>query len=344
MNRKPIPIRNIYYMLCYAWDTLKSYEPTFLGQEKFDNIYNLFARIYIDDTTSLIKRGISRYYIPYSEDLSVIRGKINISNSIKNNTMTNRQLNCEFEVFSDNIKLNQIVKTTISTLINIDSLDQELRKTLIQLRLHFINTNEIQLSKSLFSTLKFNKNNIHYRMLINISELIYLGLVTNEDDNLYQFMDFINDHQMAKLYEKFVLNFYKKHLENYKVHAPIINWDLDKKSQETDLSFLPEMRTDIVIEDSNTQLIIDTKYYTKTFTQSNLSDHEKIRNSHLYQIYSYINNSSFAGQINGMLLYPTIKEDYNLKYRIGGKNISINTLNLNSDWEDIHNKLLSIIS
>ena len=40
-------------------------------------------------------------------------------------------------------------------------------------------------------------------------------------------------------------------------------WNLDEEISEEELSLLPEMRTDIVIEDKvkNTQLIIDTKYY-----------------------------------------------------------------------------------
>lgn len=46
-------------------------------------------------------------------------------------------------------------------------------------------------------------------MLINISQLIYQGLITNEMDNEFSFSDFVRDNQMAKLYERFVLNFYR---------------------------------------------------------------------------------------------------------------------------------------
>lgn len=48
MNGSPkIPIRNIYHMLCYAWNVLDQSDNIFLDSEKFDNIYNLFARIYM---------------------------------------------------------------------------------------------------------------------------------------------------------------------------------------------------------------------------------------------------------------------------------------------------------
>jgi len=39
-----IPIRNIYYMLSYAYDVLKQGENVALANEEFDNIYDLFGK------------------------------------------------------------------------------------------------------------------------------------------------------------------------------------------------------------------------------------------------------------------------------------------------------------
>jgi len=184
-------------------------------------------------------------------------------------------------------------------------------------------------------------------MLINISELIYEGLITSEENNNFLFLDFIRDRQMSKLYEKFVLNFYNVHLDEavYKVHAPKLKWNLDGEVNEEDLALLPEMKTDIVIENKNdnTQLIIDTKYYAQTLVTSNWSDIEKIRTGHLYQIMTYVNNSYSIGNVNGMLLYPTIEREINATFKICEKNISIRTLNLDTDWKDITDRLLSLV-
>lgn len=348
MNGSPkIPIRNIYYMLCYAWNVLEQSDNIFLGSEKFDNIYNLFARIYINGTSSLIKRGFSRYYIHENEVTSTLKGKINISDSIKTHIFYNGSMICQFDDFSEDIKLNQIIKATINILIKSPQLDVDLRKKLLKTRLHFSDIRDIKLSKALFSSLRYNRNNYHYRMLINISELIYYGLITNEDDNEFLFSDFIRDNQMAKLYERFVLNFYRVHLDGtiYNVHSPKLKWNLDEEINETDLSLLPEMRTDIVIENKfkNTQLIIDTKYYSQTLVSSNWTEIEKVRTAHLFQILAYVNNSNFTGDIKGMLLYPTIEKEINANFPILGKRIEIRTLNLNTEWKDISDRLLSLV-
>lgn len=334
-------------MLCYAWNVLEQSDSIFLGSEKFDNIYNLFARIYVNGTSSLIKRGLNRYYIQENEAVSTLKGKINISDSIKEQTFRNGRMICQYDNFSEDIKLNQIVKTTINILIKAPKLDADLRNKLMKLRLYFEDVQDITFSKGLFSALRYNRNNYQYPMLINISKLIYQGLITNEVDDEIAFSDFVRDKQMSKLYEKFVLNFFRMHLDEtiYNVHAPKLKWNLDEEISEEDLALLPEMRTDIVIENKvkNTQLIIDTKYYAQTLVSSNWTDIEKVRTGHLFQILAYVNNSDFIGNVRGMLLYPTIEKEINANFPIGGKIIGIRTLNLDTEWKEISDRLLSLI-
>ena len=42
---KNIPIKNIYYMLTYAFKELKHNNYEYISGENFDNIYDLFAEI-----------------------------------------------------------------------------------------------------------------------------------------------------------------------------------------------------------------------------------------------------------------------------------------------------------
>ncbi|WP_425539862.1 hypothetical protein [Microaceticoccus formicicus] len=107
----------------------------------------------------------------------------------------------------------------------------------------------------------------------------------------------------------------------YNAHAPKLKWNLDEEIDEEDLSLLPEMRTEIVVENkaTNTQLISDTKYYAQTLISSNWTDIERVRTGHLYQIFAYVCNSEFLGDVKGMLLYPTIDKEVNAKFPIGGK-------------------------
>lgn len=341
-----IPIRNIYYLLCYAWNTLKRDDTTLTGMEEFDNIFNLLAKLMINGVKNIIKRGFHREYLDYSEELTLVRGKIDLGNSLKQQSLMKKHLICSYDEFTDNVPFNQILKTTISILVRYPYLDSILKKELIDLRYHFSGIDEIKITSHSFPFLKYNRNNMHYKMLMNICELIYEGLIANEEGKDLKFADFIRDEQMAALYEKFVLNFFKKHLPShkYRTHSPKIEWGIDSQFDNIGIEYLPQMRTDIVIESDGdkTQTIIDTKYYASALENRNFTETRKLISGNLYQICTYVNNSNYVGTVSGMLLYPTTEQELNLEYKINGKIIKVKTLNLSSNWEGISERLLEI--
>ena len=70
-------------MLSYAFQILKEQSYKNLGTENFSNIDELYAEILIRGVSLLIKRGIKKDYLNQSESLSLVRGRINIAESIK---------------------------------------------------------------------------------------------------------------------------------------------------------------------------------------------------------------------------------------------------------------------
>ena len=47
--------------------------------------------------------------------------------------------------------------------------------------------------------------------------------------------------------------------------------------------------------------------------------------------------------VEGILLYPTTKKEVDSNHTIGGHNIRLKTINLNQEWSEIENDLISII-
>ena len=48
-----VPLRNVYYMLTYAYEVLKSKEYERLDREVFDSVYDLFATLLLCGTNDL---------------------------------------------------------------------------------------------------------------------------------------------------------------------------------------------------------------------------------------------------------------------------------------------------
>ena len=78
MNNPQILIKNIYYMLSYAFSILKESNIEKVSGEDFDNIHNLFAAILSNGIGEQLKRGLHREYILNHDNLSAVRGKIDI--------------------------------------------------------------------------------------------------------------------------------------------------------------------------------------------------------------------------------------------------------------------------
>ena len=112
-----IKIKNIYYMLTYAFSALRQEDYKHIELEDFENASDMFADILTAGLKSLIKQGLNREYIDQTEQLSGLKGKINISESVKENTFIKRKLVCTFDEFSINSYMNRILLTTADLLL-----------------------------------------------------------------------------------------------------------------------------------------------------------------------------------------------------------------------------------
>lgn len=342
-----IPIKNIYYMLCYAWNIIDEINDIEFGNEKFENIYNLMAKILDYFLNKLIKIGFYKNYILIEEDLSMLKGKIDFSKSIKTNVINQKRLICQYDILSTNILFNKIIKSTLNKLINYKNIDEELKNKLIILSRYFIKIKDIKINNNTFKSLKYHRNNIHYKFIINICKLVYNNLILdkNYNENSGRFYIDKNENKtMHRIYEKFVLNYYKINYQNFTVKSQPIKWQI----KNDNFNFIPNMKTDITIYNKEKCLIIDTKYYKEILKEH--KGKKMIRPSHIYQIYAYMNNIKFKGNIKGILLYAGTNEIINknyqkekFDYKIQDKYFSVRILDLNKEWENIEKQLNKIV-
>ncbi|MEA4876699.1 MAG: AAA family ATPase [Aminobacterium sp.] len=101
--------------------------------------------------------------------------------------------------------------------------------------------------------------------------------------------------------------------------------------------FLPIMQTDITLRYQNKILIIDTKYYSRTM-QLQFNTY-KLHPSNVYQIFTYVKNQDIhgTGNVSGVLLYAKNGESItpDCDYLMGGNQICVKTLDLNTDFKNI---------
>lgn len=333
-----IPIQNIYYMLSYAFQTLQAENYKDLAAENFHNTAELCAAILDKGIGIQLKHGLRRDYVSKSESLSTLQGKLNISESIKTQTMLKKQMICTYDEFSTNIQFNQIIKSTVLLLLKANITNSR-KKSLRKLLLFFSDVNEIDLHFVNWNQ-QYNRSNQNYQMLIGMCYLVYKGLLTTQNNGSTKLMDFFDGQRMCRLYEKFLLEYYRKEHPELTANASQIAWQLD----DTENQMLPRMQTDIMLSKNNNILIIDAKYYWH-MTQQQYGIHT-LHSNNLYQIFTYVKNKEFELRnyehtVSGMLLYAQTDEDIipNNTYHMSGNQISVLALDLNQDFSKISRTL-----
>lgn len=336
-----IPVRNIYYMLSYAFQVLNEQGYRKIAAEKFHNTTELCAEIIIVAVNRQIKNGIEKEYVPRLDDVVTVRGKINISESIKKQVILRKQLTCEYDEFSVNTYKNRIIKSTMLLLLK-SNIKVEQKEKIRKLLLYFSDVNILDV-RYIDWNINFNRNNKSYRLLISICYLIIKGLLQMQKDGSITMKDYFDEQRMCRLYEKFILEYYKKEFPSMDVSSSQIQWCLDDEYNNC----LPIMQSDIMVSHKNNILIIDAKYYSNNIQ----SYHEKksVISGNLYQIFTYVKNLAFNNRdkkVSGLLLYAKTDSDVQVEentYFMSGNKIGTAKLNLNCDFSEIKKQLDNII-
>ncbi len=341
---KGIFIKNIYYMLSYAFQVLEQSNYKSVASESFENAEDLFAAILAKGVAQQLKQGLYREYVTADENLSVMRGKINLSQTILNKTRQNHKIACEFDELSENNLFNQILKTTMSLLVKNKNVDAE-RKNMLKKELVFFDTVDYrEPSEIMWSRLNYRRNNKSYEMLMSICYFVLEGLLQTTEEGEYKTASFFDDH-MERLYERFILEYYKYHYGDVlNVSAAKVSWNLVGSQDEAMIKFLPDMQTDIMLRLKEKVLIIDAKYYGHILQR--YYDKKSLHSGNIYQIFTYVKNTdkNNTGNTSGLLLYAKTNEEIvpDCLFNMGGNQIGAKTLDLNKDFKIIAQQLNKI--
>lgn len=337
-----IRIQNIYYMLAYAFQVLDEQGYRNVAIEDFDNTAELCAAILAHGISTQIKRGLGKEYIPRTEALSSLRGKIDITESIKTQALQRNLLVCSYDEFSVNSHMNRIIKSTVLLLLRAD-ITKVRKKKLRKLLVFFDDVDAIDLH-SVNWNMQYNRNNQNYRILISICYLVFKGLLQTQSDGTTKLMDFLDEQRMHRLYEKFILEYYRREYPQISANASQIPWKLDDGMS----AMLPVMQSDIMLTHGEKTLIIDAKYYSHT-TQIQYDKHT-LHSGNMYQIFTYVKNKEAEladkpHEVSGMLLYARTDEEVypENEYRMSGNRIEVRTLNLDRDFSYIKKQLDEIV-
>lgn len=339
-----IPIQNIYFLLCYAWDLLEPDKTVDVQMDGALSLADLYARLLTTGLNEILRRGVERQYVEHDEVIPGVRERILLAPTLRQHLLARGRTHCSFTLLDHDVLVNQILKAGLRTLLASPELGKNMREEARRLTQRLAGVSNLDLTPRAFRCVQLHHNQRNYRWLLNVCRLILETAVPSPASRGYRFPDFTRDEKvMDVLFQRFVFNFLRREQSSYVVRSLRLHWRFAGEPEH--LSRLPHMQTDVVLRSPTRTIVIDTKYYREPF--AGRFQRKKIRAQHLYQIRTYMRSleQKFGERVDGMLLYAAAEEEFDLHfYEESRRTLRVTSLNLNQPWQGVAQALRELVA
>lgn len=340
-----VPVRNLYYLFAYAWDQFPIAAEADSGEDAGPDGTALLTRVLVVGMLRQLRRGLDRIYVSHEEDLTGVRGRIDLARTLRGSLLQRARTVSRYEELEYDSPANRLLKATFRRCVVDEAIPVGLRRKVRALHrtLEIAGVGDVRPTRSAFRQIQIHRGNRRYRFLLHVAELLMENRFPDEIGIDGPFATVLRDEaRMAGLFEKFLLNFYRSEQRAFRASAEVVGWQVEPQDRLS-AALMPIMKTDIVLRSSTRTIIADAKFYRQTL-QSRFGK-ETVRSAHLYQLFSYIKNmeSRERAPVEGLLIYPTVQRDLTLRYRIAGHSVEVATVDLTAPWKSIKERLLELL-
>jgi len=123
-----IPIRNLFHLLCYAWDRLDERDLIEAGRAPPPrDTLNLLGRVLVSGVAALVRRGFERGYREWQEEIAGIRGRLELTATIRRDLPKYGRAACDFDELEHDTPANRVIRATLTLLMRSPLVEEKLR-------------------------------------------------------------------------------------------------------------------------------------------------------------------------------------------------------------------------
>ncbi len=242
---------------------------------KPNTVLDLYFEMFVKEVEYLIHSGLVKQYRKKTANVKALKGSLQFGKHIQQNIIHKERFYTKFSTYDVEHTLHFIIYKTIRLLKQINT-NTALNSRIGTLLLMFPEMPEIKISENTFIKLNFNRKNQQYKKAIEISKLILLQYHPDVNKGRNHVLALMFD--MNLLWEQFIYISLKKHKST----------ETKIKAQSYKYFWKPEngkrskMKPDILIEQENENIVLDTKW--KNLNGYNPSP-EDLRQMYVYSDY-----------------------------------------------------------
>jgi 5-methylcytosine-specific restriction enzyme subunit McrC len=317
-----------------------------------DDIPDLVAAMLTTCVERRLQRNLTPGYRSRDEIMSKVRGRIDQLRTESHMLLERGKVACSFDELCADTPRNRSVRAALLKLSRLVG-DQGLgvRCASLASRLWEAGVTGEPPGKRQLSLETFGRGDIADRQMVSLAKLAYdLALPTEELGSRQMATPDREEHWLRKLFERAVGGFFDCTLDRARWRVSTgdwFQWPVVRKTSRI-VEILPAMKTDIILENNNaaSRIIIDTKF--TEIVQTGWYREASLKSGYLYQMYAYLRSQekpedALSTSATGVLLHPSVGDDYNEALELQGHMIRFMTVDLTASACDIRNRLLEVV-
>lgn len=351
-----VPLHNIWLLLLYAHD-LARFVGTYDAEiESSRDLDSLIALLLADAVEHRLRRNLSRGYVEQRAVLRRVRGRIDLLRTVIGRHQERGEIACRFDAHTSDTLRNRFVRRALEDVarrLDDRQLARRCRDVARQLEKFGVGAIPHVDARSVSAQLPRHERDDEF--MITLARWVYeLALPTEEEGpNVIDAPD-KEEALVRRLFERAVANFCRLELSSGEGWTVSPQKTLYWQEEETSGAlhrFLPKMVADIVIEHrpSGRILLVETKF--ANLLARNRFGAERLRSSHLYQVYSYLRSQEMLPRLArevewraaGLLLYPAVDCAIDEWAVFHGHRIYFATVDLAGSTESVRARLRDVV-
>lgn len=135
-----------------------------------ETLLEILIRIFSQKLTDAVRQGMPRRYIEQEDDLPALRGTLNIARQFTHLAVNPSRLACRFDVLSEDIALNRIMKATVSHLARVSRSSANQRR-LRELSFVYAEIGDVSASALRWDDVVIDRTNRRWQDLLGMARL-----------------------------------------------------------------------------------------------------------------------------------------------------------------------------
>lgn len=158
-----------------------------------------------------IKQGMYKQYGAGKSGFAGFARQGGCAANLRQPSAAPKKLACLYEELSADNLPNRVLKSTARLLLCLAPLKEQTQASLKRALLYYEPVSLVEPAAIAWKSLRLERKNQSMQMLLNICYFVLNHLLLTTESGRYQMAAFLDEQGMARLFEKFVLEYLKKH-------------------------------------------------------------------------------------------------------------------------------------